>query len=119
MRERAQRTESCTRQLDDSSGLEGEWYPAHVALPEATVGLLRLAAETYLPFLVANAAAIERGDEKVELILLGQTYTQAPFGYQRKCLAVLRQRFDALNADSLDQIGPLLAETGCLPYFSH
>lgn len=32
MRERAQRTESWTRQLDDASGLEGEWYPAHVAL---------------------------------------------------------------------------------------
>ena len=119
MRERAQRTESWTRQLDDASGLEGEWYPAHVALPEATVGLLRLAAETYLPFLVANAAAIERGDEKVELSLLGQTYAQAPFGYQRKCLDTLRKRFAALNAVSLDEVGSLLEETGCLPYFSH
>ena len=65
--------------------------PTHVALPEATVGLLRLAAETYLPFLVANAAAIERGDEKFEVKLLGHTYVQAPFGYQRKCLAALRR----------------------------
>ena len=119
MRERAQRTESWTRQLDDASGLEGEWYPDRAALPEATVGLLRLVAETYLPFLVANAAAIERGDEKVELTLLGQTYAQAPFGYQRKCLTVLRQRFTALNATGLDEIGPLLEETGCLPYLSH
>ena len=119
MRERAQRTESWTRQLDDASGLEGEWYPDRVALPEATVGLLRLAAETYLPFLVANAAAIERGDEKFEVKLLGQTYVQAPFGYQRKCLAALRRRFAALNATGPDEIGPLLEETGCLPYFSH
>ena len=119
MRERAQRTESWTRQLDDASGLEGEWYPAHVALPEATVGLLRLAAETYLPFLVANAAAAEYGDEKFEVKLLGQTYIQAPFGYQRKCLAALRKRFAALNATGLDEIGPLLEETGCLPYLSH
>ena len=119
MRERAQRTESWTRQLDDASGLEGEWYPDRVALPEATVGLLRLAAETYLPFLVANAAAIERGDEKFEVKLLGQTYVQAPFVYQRKCLAALRKRFAALNAAGLDEIGPLLEETGCLPYFSH
>ena len=119
MRARAQRTESWTRQLDDASGLEGEWYPAHVALPEATVGLLCLAAETYLPFLVANAAAAECGDEKFEVKLLGQTYIQAPFGYQRKCLAALRRRFAALNATGLDEIGPLLEETGCLPYFSH
>ena len=119
MRERAQRTESWTRQLDDASGLEGEWYPDRVALPEATLGLLRLAAETYLPFLVANAAAIERGDEKVELSLLGQTYVQAPFGYQQKCLTALRQRFAALNAAGLDEIGPVLEETGCLPYFGH
>ncbi len=116
MRERAQRTESWTRQLDDASGLEGEWYPAHVALPEATVGLLRLAAETYLPFLVANAGAIERGDEQVEVTLLGRTYAQAPFGYQQKCLAALRRRFASLDAVSLDEIGPLLEETGCLPY---
>ena len=118
MRERAQRTESWTRQLDDASGLEGEWYPEHVSLPEATVGLLRLAAETYLPFLVTNAAAIERSDEKVEVTLLGRTYAQASFGYQRRCLATLQQRFAALNAASLDEIGPLLEETGCLPYFS-
>ena len=118
IRERAQRTESWTRQLDEASGLEGEWYPEHIALPEATVGLLCLAAETYMPFLVANAAAIERGDEEVKVTLLGRTYAQAPFGYQRKCLAALRQRFAALSNSSLDQIGPLLEETGCLPYFS-
>ncbi len=119
MRARAQRTESWTRQLDDASGLDGEWYPDRGALPEATVGLLRLVAETYLPFLAANAAAIEKGDEKVEVTLLGQTYVQAPFGYQKKCFTALRKRSDALNAASLDAIGPLLEETGCLPYFSH
>ena len=60
-----------------------------------------------------------RGDEKFEVKLLGQTYVQAPFVYQRKCLAALRKRFAALNAAGLDEIGPLLEETGCLPYFSH
>ena len=119
MRERAQRTESWTRQLDDASGLEGAWYPDTVALPEATLGLLRLAAETYLPFLVANAAAAERGDETCEVNLLGHTYVQAPFGYQRKCFAALRKRFAALHAADLDTIVPVLEETRCLQYFSH
>ena len=118
MRERTQRTESWTRQLDDASGLEGEWYPDNAALPEATVGLLRLASETYLPLLVANAAAAERGDEKFEVKLLGQTYAQAPFGYQGKCLAALRRRFAALDNSSLDEIVPVLEETRCFHYFS-
>ena len=117
MRARAQRTESWTRQLDDASGLEGEWYADNEPLPAATFGLLRLAAETYLPFLVANAAAAERGEARFEVKLLGQTYAQAPFGYQGKCLVALRQRFSTLDNSSLDTIVPVLEETGCLPYF--
>ena len=118
IRERAQRTESWVRALDDASGLEGEWYPESQALPDATVGLLRLAAETYLPFLAANATAAERGGEKFELELLGHTYTQAPFGYQVKCWAALRSRFAALDSASVEYITPLLTQTGCLEYFT-
>ena len=117
MREQAQRTESWLRQLDDASGVEGVWYPEEEVLPDATVGLLRLAAETYLPFLVANATAAQRGDDRLEIELLGQTYTQAPFGYQVKCLAALRNRFAALDGRSVEQIKLLLEETGSLEYF--
>jgi glutathione S-transferase len=117
MRGQAQRTESWLRQLDDASGVEGVWYSEEEVLPNATVGLLRLIADTHLPFLVANATAAQRGDDKLEIELLGQSYTQAPFGYQVKCLAVLRERFAALDEASLKKITPLLKETACLHYF--
>ena len=118
MREQAQRTESWLRQLDDASGIGGAWYSGEEVLPDATVGLLRLAAETYLPFLVANAIATERGNDRLEIELLGQTYSQAPFGYQVKCLAALRERFATLDKVTLKKISPLLEKTECLRYFA-
>ena len=117
MREQAQRTESWLRQLDDASGIEGTWYPEEEVQPDATVGLLRLIADTHLPFLVANAIAAQTRDGKLEVELLGQTYSQAAFGYQVKCFAALRNRFAALDGRSVEQIKPLLEETGCLEYF--
>lgn len=113
MRETAQRTESWLRQLDDASGIEGEWLPADAALPDATVGLLRMAGEVYLPFLAANAAAIRGGREGVELKIGERPYAQGVFGYQSKCLDDLRRRLRALEGEPLRRTRALLEETGC------
>lgn len=106
MRANAGRTESWLRQLDDASGIEGEWS---AALPDATRGLLAMAGAIYLPFLAANALALGRGQSRFEVELAGHVYTQAPFGYQKKCLAVLRQRCAALDAKARDQVALLVA----------
>ena len=113
MRERAQRVESWVRQLDDASGIEGEWQAPDAPLPEATLGLLRLAGEVYLPFLAANAAAYERGEERFELELLGRAYAQAPFRYQAKCRAALIERVGMLAGAPLERTRAILEETGC------
>lgn len=89
MRSGSVRVESWVRQRDDTSGVEGEWDGA---LPAATRGLLDLTASIYLPFLDANEAAVNRGADHFAVELAGHAYSQAPFGYQRKCLAVLRSR---------------------------
>ncbi|MDP6344367.1 MAG: glutathione S-transferase C-terminal domain-containing protein [Alphaproteobacteria bacterium] len=113
MRREAMRTESWVRQLDDASGIEGEWLAADEDLPDATMGLLRVTADCYLPFLLANAAAAGRGEQTFTTELLGQPYGQATFGYQVKCLAELRRRLAALSGEPLARTRGVLEQAGC------
>ncbi len=113
MRARAQRTEDWIRQLDDASGIEGDWLAADAPLPDATMGLLELAGEVYLPFLAANAEAFENGEPILHLDLLGKPYSQAPFRYQVKCLSELRGRLRGLDDAARDRARSVLQATGC------
>lgn len=108
MRREAGRTESWLRQLDDVSGVDGEW---HETLPEATRGLLELVVSIYLPFLAANEAADLHGQDRFTVELAGRPYSQAPFRYQRKCLEVLRAHFGGLDSASRREVeGALRSE---------
>ena len=111
MREEAQRAESWLRQLDDASGVEGDWF-AVGDLPEMTKGIITYCAEIYLPFLAANAAAIERGEETFTAELEGKPYTQGVFKYQMKCLGELKARFAALPEEAKDIVDGLIGEAG-------
>ena len=99
--------------MDDLSGVEGEWTEGSEGTP-AVRGLLSLIGEIYLPFLAANAAALEAGADEVRLTLRGTDYRQTPFKYQAKCLKVLRERWAALDPAARERISPVLDETGCL-----
>jgi glutathione S-transferase len=112
MRAEAQRTESWVRQLDDASGIDGEWLAADSALPQATLGLVSLCAEVYLPFLKANAEAVESGADSFDLELMGQRYGQGAFPYQAKCLAELRQRYAALADGARSTVDEAVGQTG-------
>ena len=114
MRAEAMKTESWVRQLDDASGIEGEWLGAGDDLPEATMGLLALAGEYYLPFLLANAAAADKGEATFSLNYAKGPYSQATFNYQVKCLMELRRRFAELEGEPAERTGAILQQTGCL-----
>lgn len=116
MRAQAQRTESWIRQLDDASGIEGDWISSADALPDATKGLIKMAGKIYLPFLGANAAAIEKGKTGFSLELMGHAYEQGVFKYQAKCLMDLKSRYQALRAGDRQQLSELLGDAGCLDY---
>ncbi len=118
MRTSAQRTYDWVRQMDDLSGLEGDWLPADAPLPVAVTGLLRLAGEVYLPFLAANAQAAAAGADAFELELLGRAYAQGTFRYQVKCFDRLRARLRAVPDGALARIRPALADTGCWTYLA-
>lgn len=85
---------------DDASGLGGEWLDPGAAMGTAPVkALLAQAGDTYLPFLKANADALQAGEETFSVTLEGGRYEQGVFKYQAKCLESLRASWAALGAD--------------------
>ena len=112
MRERAPTVNHWIRQMDDLSGLDGQWR-APGETPEAVLRLLKICGEAYLPFLAANAEALERADETLSLKIWGEDFSQGPFRYQAKCYARLRELYAALPADARSRVTPLLEDTDC------
>ena len=104
--------------IDDMSGINGEWdtqtLGADAPFAPIITAWLKQVGEIYMPFLLANAAAIEAGDETFSITAMGLPYTQGVFKYQVKCLADLRARYAALNNAARAKVDPLLAQTGCL-----
>jgi glutathione S-transferase len=100
--------------LDDASGVEGEWRDPEAPPSTAIKGLLALAGEIYFPFLIANAEAVEKGAETFTVQLLGRPYTQGAFKYQVKCLAGLRAAYARLDRETKNRLAPLLGGAGCL-----
>lgn len=113
MRQKAPFTDHWVRRLDDASGVDGEWYPRERALTGTSEALLTIAGELYLPFLVANAHAFEKGMDRLEINVWGLPYALSPFKYQVKCLNLLRDKFAALDAEHRTALRPVLERTGC------
>ena len=112
-RERAPFTMRWILLVHDLSGVEGGWRTDDEPRADAVRSLLEIAGRDYLPFLVANARAIDDGSSTVRHESHGLAYEQAPFKYQAKCLAELRRRYAALGADARRDVDPLLEETNC------
>ena len=96
--------------LDDASGVEGTWRAADAPTPPAIAGLLAIAAEVYLPFLEANAAALARGEQTFRFEAWGLSYEQGTFKYQVRCLAELREAYRALQGAARERVDADLPE---------
>jgi glutathione S-transferase len=114
MRETAPFTFRWLMNLDDASGIAGDWRDPSAPLPPSVKGLLEIAGHTYFPFLLANAAAFEKRQETFSVTLLGRTYTQGAFRYQQRCLWDLREAYAKLDGAARERIDPILKDTGCL-----
>lgn len=100
---------------DDASGIDGDWLDAQTALASPALGaLLAQAGDTYLPFLTANAAALEAGDKTFSVTLEGGAYTQGVFRYQAKCLATLKAEWKALPPDVRARMAVLIGPGAAL-----
>ena len=100
--------------VHDLSGLDGRWRNENESFSPAVQALLELAGEAYLPFLIANQAALDSGADRVQIDAHGLRYEGTPFKYQAKCLAELRAGYSALSSQARQTVDPLLTEHGCL-----
>lgn len=111
LRDEAPFTVRWIMQLEDASGVEGQWTGDSSA---AVDELLAFAGDVYFPFLLANAAAVARGEEAFTVALPGGDYSQGAFKYQAKCLQQLRGAFAALPAWEKARLAPRLDAARCL-----
>jgi glutathione S-transferase len=70
----------------------------------------------FLPWTVANAAAIERGERSFEMTLDGASWSQEPQKYHARSLAEIRRKYAA--AKGTLGLEAILKESGCRPYLS-
>ncbi|HTO71021.1 MAG TPA: glutathione S-transferase N-terminal domain-containing protein [Myxococcota bacterium] len=106
--------------VEDLSGIEpgDDAWLRRDAVPETFRPLLAEAGRTYAPFLLANAAALARGADKVECRIDGRDWVSKPFPYQGKCLEWLREERAALGDADRRAADALLAGTGLEALFA-
>jgi hypothetical protein len=117
--EEAPRVLAWVEVMEDLSGLEPgeEDWMTRDRVPDTLSALLAEAGRVYAPFLLANAAALEKGADTVECNIAGKPWVQQPFPYQGKCLEWLREQRASLSADDRAAVDSLLAGSGCEALF--
>lgn len=106
--------------VEDLSGVRVEedgWIDV-CDLPITLRDLLTTVGRFYVPFLLANAEAVDAGADHVECTIDGRPWIQKPFGYQAKCLGWLREAYRALPAESRRRVDRALTGTGCESLFA-
>ncbi len=105
--------------VDDLSGVDvtEDGWMTRDAIPPSFSGLLNEIGRVYVPFLLANAAALADGVDEVRCEIDGAAWVQKPFPYQGKCLAWLRGAYAALVPDDRAAVDVILAGTGCEALF--
>lgn len=113
--ERAPRVFAWVYQLEDLSGIEPKddaWIERD-AIPETIRALLSVVGRTYVPVMLANAAAVASSADEVRTEVGGKPWVQNPFPYQAKCVAWIREEYGALNEEDRKAVDRILEGTGC------
>jgi glutathione S-transferase len=109
------RVHAWVSKMEDLSGLEVDEtdFVDADALPPTLRALLTELGRTYVPVMLANAAALEQGLDEVKTQVDGRPWVQAPFPYQGKCLQWLRIEYARLDDADRARVDTMLAGTGC------
>lgn len=100
------------RMLEPKS--EGPFEPWAALGPTLMPLLTEEVARLFLPWSVANAAAVGGGAKTFEVALGGMAWSQEPQKYHARSLAEIRRKYQAAKAaPGLDDI---LGRSGCLPF---
>lgn len=111
----APRVYAWTDLVDDLSGQpanDDDWMSVDDA--RAVLGeLLTEIGRTYAPALLANADALQKGDEQMETTIDGQRWVQPAFPYQAKCLQWINAEYQELDKFARALVDGMLSGTGC------
>ena len=111
----APRVVAWTGLMEDQCGLEtaGNDWTSVEEIPASLTSLLNEVGRVYVPALLANAAALNRGDKIWEADIDGSLWSQQTFAYQGKCLEWIKGEFKVLSQSDQESVNKLLAGTGC------
>jgi glutathione S-transferase len=101
--------------VDDLSGHPGDasdWLETTAAAARVA-DLLAEVGRVYAPALIANAMAIESGNDRFETQIDGRRWTQPTFAYQGKCLQWIVEEYRKLDTSARHAVDRALAGTGC------
>lgn len=108
MREVAPRTLAWVARLWAIEPAQFERSAEIAAIPVSARALLRLAAETHLPYLQANAAAVASGAKAVRFSDHGGSFETPVSPYRAWCLDELQRAFGEIDAAAKGSVGALL-----------
>ena len=91
--------------------IEGDFETWDTLAAELTPLLKQQLGDRFMPWTLANEAAIAADDEEFSVQVAGETWTQKPQKYHAKSLAVLRQKYAAADKAAIEAA---LGATGCL-----
>ena len=117
--EESVRVYAWTEIMEELSGLEpdeDDWIGRDEVSPTLRAMLCEV-GRVHAPFLLANAAALDRGDAQLDAEIDGQRWVQQPFPYQGKCLRWLREAHAALSEPDREAVDVILKGTGCETLF--
>ena len=106
--------------IEDLGGFEIEeeaWLTEENSKLHLQALLLEI-GKTYVPTMLANEQAILDNKDVWETEVLGKTWMQKSFPYQKKCLQWLRDEFNALSKAEQDDFLNILAGTNCEQIFT-
>jgi len=101
--------------LDDLSGHDSDstsWTRLEDS-PASLKNILKEVGKMYIPALLANSEALERGDEIWEMLIDDAMWKQKTFPYQAKCLNWIKNEFSLLDKEDKKRVLGFLDGTGC------
>ena len=99
--------------VDDASGIEGTWDKSDLPLKKVVEQLLAEVGRVYVPFLLANEAAVLAEQKTFRIEIDGMPYEQGTFKYQIKCLADMRRRYARIEGKDRQRLDAILDVAQC------
>ncbi len=109
MKQRAPRVFQWVQDLDDASGVDGEWRTLQEQAPAALARMVQLVAAVFLPVAQAHIDAMLKKQPRVLTSSLGLPYEGIANAYTARCLLQLKTQFGRLEPSAQARVTDLIA----------